>query len=67
MSLPTTPKIVFGGDYNPEQWPEDVWDQDYRLFNAANSGPGRSGRKQGSLHAEPRGRCDLRDCGPGRH
>ncbi|MDG4787962.1 beta-galactosidase [Micromonospora sp. WMMD1102] len=35
MSLPSVPKIAFGGDYNPEQWPEEVWKQDYRLFDAA--------------------------------
>ncbi|MGQ5261141.1 beta-galactosidase [Micromonospora sp. ZYX-F-536] len=35
MSLPVTAKVPFGGDYNPEQWPEDVWKQDYRLFDAA--------------------------------
>ena len=35
MSLPTTRKIPFGGDYNPEQWPEQVWSQDYQLFDAA--------------------------------
>jgi beta-galactosidase len=28
-------KVLFGGDYNPEQWPEPVWDEDYRLFDAA--------------------------------
>jgi beta-galactosidase len=28
-------KVAFGGDYNPEQWPEEVWGQDYRLFDAA--------------------------------
>ncbi|MEO3819166.1 beta-galactosidase [Plantactinospora sp. B24E8] len=35
MSLPRTRKVPFGGDYNPEQWPEEVWRQDYRLFDAA--------------------------------
>jgi len=35
MSLPVTAKVPFGGDYNPEQWPEQVWTQDYRLFDAA--------------------------------
>ncbi|MER5458752.1 beta-galactosidase [Micromonospora sp. NPDC002389] len=35
MSLPGTAKVPFGGDYNPEQWPQDVWNQDYRLFDAA--------------------------------
>lgn len=28
-------KIVYGGDYNPEQWPEDVWKEDMRLFKEA--------------------------------
>lgn len=29
-------KIPYGGDYNPEQWPPAVWDQDHRLFDAAH-------------------------------
>jgi Beta-galactosidase len=29
-------KILFGGDYNPEQWPEDIWDRDMELFEEAN-------------------------------
>jgi beta-galactosidase len=24
--------LRYGGDYNPEQWPEDVWDDDIRLM-----------------------------------
>ena len=28
-------KIVYGGDYNPEQWPEDIWREDMRLFKEA--------------------------------
>ncbi len=35
MSLPPAAKVAFGGDYNPEQWPPEVWAQDYRLFEAA--------------------------------
>jgi beta-galactosidase len=35
MSLPVTGKVSFGGDYNPEQWPEEVWKEDHRLFDAA--------------------------------
>jgi beta-galactosidase len=35
MSLPGTPGVPFGGDYNPEQWTEEVWTQDYKLFDAA--------------------------------
>jgi beta-galactosidase len=25
-------RILFGGDYNPEQWPRSVWDDDMRLM-----------------------------------
>ncbi|RKR86414.1 beta-galactosidase [Micromonospora pisi] len=35
MNLPATSKVSFGGDYNPAQWPEEVWKEDYRLFDAA--------------------------------
>ncbi|MFG2053432.1 beta-galactosidase [Micromonospora sp. NPDC048930] len=28
----TMPKIMFGGDYNPEQWSEDVWVEDMKLM-----------------------------------
>jgi len=28
-------KIPYGGDYNPEQWTEDVWAEDMRLFRLA--------------------------------
>lgn len=27
--------IAFGGDYNPEQWPEPVWEEDVRLMREA--------------------------------
>ncbi len=27
--------IAFGGDYNPEQWPEEVWHEDVRLMREA--------------------------------
>jgi len=30
-----TPGIAFGGDYNPEQWPEEVWDTDVALMRDA--------------------------------
>ncbi|GAP50434.1 beta-galactosidase [Streptomyces azureus] len=35
MTAPRTPKIPYGGDYSPEQWPETVWDDDHRLFTRA--------------------------------
>lgn len=32
---PSVRKLPYGGDYNPEQWPEDVWEEDMRLFALA--------------------------------
>ncbi len=29
-------KILYGGDYNPEQWSEDIWEEDMRIFKKAN-------------------------------
>lgn len=29
-------ELVFGGDYNPEQWPEEVWHEDVRLMREAH-------------------------------
>lgn len=29
-------KILYGGDYNPEQWPEDTWEEDMRLMKLAH-------------------------------
>lgn len=28
-------KIPHGGDYNPEQWPEEIWEKDMKLFKEA--------------------------------
>ena len=30
------PGIVYGGDYNPEQWPRETWHEDIRLMREAN-------------------------------
>jgi beta-galactosidase len=27
--------VLYGADYNPDQWPEDVWDEDVRLMQEA--------------------------------
>jgi beta-galactosidase len=27
--------LLYGGDYNPEQWPREVWDEDVRLMRQA--------------------------------
>ena len=29
-------KIAYGGDYNPEQWPEETWEEDMRLLKLAH-------------------------------
>jgi beta-galactosidase len=29
------PRMPYGGDYNPEQWPEEVWQEDMRLMQEA--------------------------------
>ncbi|MER5941180.1 beta-galactosidase [Streptomyces sp. NPDC001928] len=31
----SVPGIAYGGDYNPEQWPEEVWAEDMRLMREA--------------------------------
>jgi beta-galactosidase len=31
-----SPKIIFGGDYFPEQWPEEIWKEDIRLMKQTN-------------------------------
>ena len=28
-------KILYGGDYSPNQWPREIWDEDMRLFRKA--------------------------------
>lgn len=35
MSPKLPSKLLYGGDYNPEQWPESVWREDVRLMRAA--------------------------------
>ncbi len=29
-------RILYGGDYNPNQWPREVWDEDMRFFKDAS-------------------------------
>ncbi|MGN9761285.1 beta-galactosidase [Streptomyces sp. SD31] len=35
LSDATRGRILFGGDYNPEQWPEETWHDDVRLMKDA--------------------------------
>lgn len=30
------PTILYGGDYNPEQWPEETWNDDIKVFKQAD-------------------------------
>jgi len=36
MINPKLPAFFYGGDYNPEQWPEETWQEDMRLLKLAN-------------------------------
>ena len=33
---PKFKRILYGGDYNPNQWPEEIWKEDMRLFKLAH-------------------------------
>jgi beta-galactosidase len=33
---PKCPHLLHGGDYNPDQWPEEVWSEDMRLMKLAH-------------------------------
>ncbi len=33
--IPKLPAIAYGGDYNPEQWPEEIWQEDVQLMRKA--------------------------------
>ncbi len=35
LSDATRGRLLFGGDYNPEQWPEETWHEDVRLMKQA--------------------------------
>ena len=35
-SLPAGRKVRYGGDYNPEQWPREVWEADHAAFDLAS-------------------------------
>ena len=35
-SMPRFPHMLHGGDYNPDQWPDEVWAEDMRLMKLAH-------------------------------
>ncbi|MFE6334713.1 beta-galactosidase [Streptomyces sp. NPDC057798] len=59
----TTPKglarLAFGGDYNPEQWPESVWQEDVRLMREAGVTMVSAGIFSWALLEPERGRYDF--------
>lgn len=36
MEKKALPRFLYGGDYNPEQWPADTWPQDIQVFKQAD-------------------------------
>ncbi|MGD0597026.1 MAG: beta-galactosidase [Sedimentisphaerales bacterium] len=36
MTINKNSEIIFGGDYFPEQWPQETWKEDIRLMKQAN-------------------------------
>ena len=36
MGKKKRPRFLYGGDYNPEQWPADTWAQDIQIFKQAD-------------------------------
>lgn len=36
MGKKALPRFLYGGDYNPEQWPADTWPQDIQVFKQAD-------------------------------
>jgi beta-galactosidase len=59
----TTPKglarLAFGGDYNPEQWPESVWQEDVRLMREAGVTMVSAGIFSWALLEPARGQYDF--------
>lgn len=51
--------IAFGGDYNPEQWPRETWEQDARLMAEAGVTVVSVGIFSWALLEPERGRFDL--------
>jgi beta-galactosidase len=35
LPISRIPHLIYGGDYNPDQWPEEIWLEDARLMRAA--------------------------------
>ena len=52
-------RLAFGGDYNPEQWPEEVWHEDVALMREAGVNLVTVGVFAWALLGPAEGRYDL--------
>ena len=34
--MKTFQRILYGGDYNPNQWPREIWQEDMKMFKNAH-------------------------------
>ena len=50
----TMPQIMFGGDYNPEQWPQEIWAEDMKLMTEAGCRSSRSASSPGPASSRAR-------------
>lgn len=55
-----TPRIAYGADYNPEQWPREVWDRDVALMREAGVNLVSLGIFSWALLEPEEGRYDFR-------
>lgn len=51
---PKFKKMLYGGDYNPNQWPKEIWDEDMKLFHQPASTAPRSTYFPGQKSSRPR-------------
>ena len=56
--------FLFGGDYNPEQWTEDVWREDIALMRQAGVNAATIGVFSWSMLEPEGGRLHLRVARP---
>lgn len=52
-------RIWYGGDYNPDQWPEEVWDEDVRLMVKAGVNLVSVGIFSWAENRTPRRQCTI--------
>ena len=56
---PKCPHMLHGGDYNPDQWPPEVWEDDMRLMKAAHCNAMSVGIFSWAQIEPGEGRCDF--------